>query len=102
MQKIIISKLPKDSRVLLEAKDGCCELLVTTPASSIVQVNSARAPANAVGQAMNDIEHGETFAIRFKNGTWVFERVISATVYGMVGITTSFNAKGPGCASKAR
>ena len=81
--KIVVSKLVKGTRILIEAGDGCYELLVTVPEGSIVEVNASRLrPENAIGQVMNDIEHGEKFAIRFKNGTWVFKLVISATVYG--------------------
>ena len=83
MQKIIISKLSKGTRVLLEAKDGCYELLVTKPAGSIVQITVPRlGPANACGQMLDDIQQGEKFTVRFKNGTRVSGPVLSATVYG--------------------
>jgi len=81
--KIVISKLPKGTRVLIEAKDGCYELLVTKPAGSIVKITVPRLrPTNVCGQMLDDIERGQKFAVRFKNGTRVSGPVISATVYG--------------------
>ncbi len=83
MQKIIISKLPKGTRVLLEARDGCYELLVTKPAGSIVKITVPRLrPDNVCGQILDDIELGKKFEVRFKNGTRVSGPVLRATIYG--------------------